>query len=781
MGWTWKSIDKMPSQRRSANGVSMAIAFLRMSLSTLGTTCLITRFSYRSLMSGAYPKVRVHATAVDGALTCYTASLLQFMQGCRVAYNSFVLYHNFRHAVDVLQSLFHSLVQIGTLPPYPNGAPPPPRSQDKSPIAKLLGPFEALTLLISAIGHDVGHPGVNNMFLVKLNAPLAQLYNDQSVLEAFHCAAYSQILRRHWPVAFHDKAIRKLMISTILATDMGIHSDYMQQLGNLQERIHETKDTDGWTPKDKDSFRILTCGLLIKCADISNVARPWPVAEKWTYLLQKEFAKQGEMEAAVKMETTLFGGPPELGNMLKLANGQIGFMTIFAHPLFANVADIIPAMTFAADEIITNKGVWFTRAEKEKMKTIIRKGTGFGDGGAVSPRSQSPSGKKHAGTSYFPSSPLAGKTESPRGSTVRDDSGAGGEPSSAKSGNTTPRESRRSSLQAVAGVAMPVGNDGSRRSSAQSTRGRRSKEVGINGTHDSKGITFKNPGFSGSSENEDPKRPSHSSTPTRYDGATSAEELNDTRRDNAVSMRAGTAALPVSTNAARDHLGGVPSPPLSSFSFATSNPEHEPVRHYDPDKEYRIPSEISKSFPANNITNKQQKQAVQEAQKRVSNSEPNFASEAESGNGNALTPTHSTAATSYISGKSEESPRVQQSRDYEAKRARAISAPLNTGSPHLRSSYSVSSTQSGSLASGKIEYQSMLNGTDDGSEGGETRERTHSTRTMGRKRSRIKMGLMFWKSKEEKERVREGEGEDGPMVDQDGRVTTGGAIKGCGV
>jgi len=111
------------------------------------------------------------------------------------------------------------------------------------------------------------------MFLVKLNAPLAQLYNDQSVLEAFHCAAYSQILRRHWPAAFHDKAIRKLMISSILATDMGVHADYMQQLGNLQSKIHETKVTDSWSPKDVDAFRVLTCGLIIKCADISNVVR----------------------------------------------------------------------------------------------------------------------------------------------------------------------------------------------------------------------------------------------------------------------------------------------------------------------------------------------------------------------------------------------------------------------------------------------------------------------------------------------------------------------------
>ena len=195
------------------------------------------------------------------------------MQGCRIAYNHFVLYHNFRHAVDVLQSVFFFLLQIGTLPPYPSGSAPSPYADKRSPISRLIGPFEALTLLVSAVGHDVGHPGVNNMFLVKLNAPLAQLYNDQSVLEAFHCAAYSQILRRHWPVAFRDKALRKLMISTILATDMGVHPEYMQQLGHLQEKIHESQATDGWSPKDIDWARTLACGLLIKCADISNVVR----------------------------------------------------------------------------------------------------------------------------------------------------------------------------------------------------------------------------------------------------------------------------------------------------------------------------------------------------------------------------------------------------------------------------------------------------------------------------------------------------------------------------
>jgi 3',5'-cyclic-nucleotide phosphodiesterase len=155
------------------------------------------------------------------------------------------------------------------IPPYPVASTPP--ESHPSPIAALIRPFDALTLLITAIGHDVGHPGVNNAFLITLNAPLAQLYNDQSVLESFHCAAYSQILRRHWPAAFQGVEMRKLMISSILATDMGLHFDYMKRLGHLQEKLHENGGTDGWNGRLLEEQRTLACSLLIKCADISNV------------------------------------------------------------------------------------------------------------------------------------------------------------------------------------------------------------------------------------------------------------------------------------------------------------------------------------------------------------------------------------------------------------------------------------------------------------------------------------------------------------------------------
>ncbi|KAL2218731.1 putative high affinity cAMP phosphodiesterase [Thermoascus aurantiacus ATCC 26904] len=313
--------------------------------------------------------------------------LRTFMLASRAAYNSFVLYHNFRHAVDVLQSVFCFLLHIGVLPPYFSHTQP----VTKSPIASLLTPFDALTLLIAAIGHDVGHPGVNNVFLVKLNAPLAQLYNDNSVLEAFHCAAFSQILRRHWPSAFEDRNLRKLLISTILATDMGVHHKFMESLGELQEKYHANSEVDDWKPQDKELYRTLMCGLLIKCADISNVARPWQIAQKWTNILQQEFANQGEMEKEVGMETALFGGPPELGNVLQLATGQIGFMSIFALPLFEGVCDLLPQMIYTVRQIKYNQSVWQRLADEHKRKDSLHPGA-FPDI-TYSPRSHSPVGE----------------------------------------------------------------------------------------------------------------------------------------------------------------------------------------------------------------------------------------------------------------------------------------------------------------------------------------------------------------------------------------------------
>ena len=183
------------------------------------------------------------------------------------------------------------------------------------------------------------------------------------------------------------------------------------------------------------------------------------MAEKWTFLLQDEFAHQGEMERQIGMETTLFGGPPEIGNILKLANGQIGFMTIFAHPLFEAVTDIMPGMRFATDEISKNKTIWSTKAEQEKRRDHLRRETGM-DPGLISPRTQSPAapqkrsklGQEASSSDYFARSPLKNAVDanfektSPRELNLHNND----------SDTASPGGSRRSSLVSPAGVDSTI-------------------------------------------------------------------------------------------------------------------------------------------------------------------------------------------------------------------------------------------------------------------------------------------------------------------------------------
>ena len=61
------------------------------------------------------------------------------------------------------------------------------------------------------------------------------------------------------------------MISSILATDMGLHFDYMKKLATLKQSFEADGNPAKWNGRQLEDAKVLVCSLLIKCADISNV------------------------------------------------------------------------------------------------------------------------------------------------------------------------------------------------------------------------------------------------------------------------------------------------------------------------------------------------------------------------------------------------------------------------------------------------------------------------------------------------------------------------------
>ncbi|CAJ0829528.1 2953_t:CDS:2 [Entrophospora sp. SA101] len=86
-------------------------------------------------------------------------------------------YHSFYHAVDVVAVLYYMLTDLGA--------------------AKYLTPLDSICLMIAGLCHDIGHPGLNNVYQVNAKTPLAIKYNNQSVLENYSCALTMELLTKH--------------------------------------------------------------------------------------------------------------------------------------------------------------------------------------------------------------------------------------------------------------------------------------------------------------------------------------------------------------------------------------------------------------------------------------------------------------------------------------------------------------------------------------------------------------------------------------------------------
>lgn len=106
------------------------------------------------------------------------------------------------------------------------------------------------------------------------------------------------------------------------------------------------------------------------------------------HTLSDEFSRQAAMETELEITSSLMATPKK--DMMTLSKAQLGFMNLFAIPLFQGVADILPAMQYTVDELDVNKGL-FEKCVADEAARAKAQGRilSLSQDGAFSPRSMS--------------------------------------------------------------------------------------------------------------------------------------------------------------------------------------------------------------------------------------------------------------------------------------------------------------------------------------------------------------------------------------------------------
>lgn len=77
-----------------------------------------------------------------------------------------VPYHNFTHAFNICHMCYYIL--------------------RTTKVRDYLEDIDILAIMIGSLGHDIDHPGVNNLYLQKTRHVFSTTVNDSSILENYH-------------------------------------------------------------------------------------------------------------------------------------------------------------------------------------------------------------------------------------------------------------------------------------------------------------------------------------------------------------------------------------------------------------------------------------------------------------------------------------------------------------------------------------------------------------------------------------------------------------------
>ena len=281
-----------------------------------------------------------------------TKKLESFLRTVSDNYLITTLYHNSLHGADVTQSLLVFFLNSNS------------EEICETTVLDLLG------MVVSAMGHDLGHPGFNNGYHINASTELGITYNDKSCLENFHSSYLFRILRKEENNILEKfsvqnyKTIRKRMISQILATDMAYHGETMSLIKTKLPSKDQALDRFIFlSGNDKTKFdeQQLLLNYMIHMADLGHNCKKFHISVVWIKLLCEEFWEQGDKEREKGLPISFMCDR----NNIDVPASQIGFLKGFILSSFECLVEMFPKLQFTIDNAEGNIKQW-TKFQSEK-------------------------------------------------------------------------------------------------------------------------------------------------------------------------------------------------------------------------------------------------------------------------------------------------------------------------------------------------------------------------------------------------------------------------------
>jgi hypothetical protein len=194
------------------------------------------------------------------------------------------------------------------------------------------GMCHVLAAVVAAAAHDANHPGTTNTFLIVARAPLAIIYNDQSVIENHSARQAVELLCQDATDFLAGSQLdspdarayfRSLVVGAVLGTDMTRHREVLRAFSAADERSDLT-----------------VLQMCVKCADLGHCAAPRALHCEWVRRLQEEFTAQGRRESAASLRVSPLMDPAR--PQLAVPANQVVFMDSVVLPMFARLEEALP-------------------------------------------------------------------------------------------------------------------------------------------------------------------------------------------------------------------------------------------------------------------------------------------------------------------------------------------------------------------------------------------------------------------------------------------------------